>query len=93
MGSLWCRRHYEKCKSFGMGDTVGVVYGGSAGWICSFGSLAENIFSLGNWVLIVGIALGICSAIGGLVNSLKILDKLSSDRKKQDNAVSFNDHD
>ncbi len=49
-------------------------------------------FSLGGWVLIIGIVLGLITAMDGLRQSLKILDRLSG--KKQDPpSPSFNDHD
>lgn len=51
-------------------------------------------FGWGNWVIWVGVALGLVSALDGLVQSLKILSRLS--KKKQDDTpppVSFNDHD
>ncbi len=47
-----------------------------------------------NWVLWVGIALGVITAIDGFRNSLKAMERLS--RRKRDDApppVSFNDHD
>lgn len=47
----------------------------------------------GSWILWVGILLGVGSAIVGLRNSLKILDRIT--RKTDDPAppVSFHDHD
>lgn len=48
----------------------------------------------GDWVLWVGIALGLISAIDGLRISLKTLSQLSK-RKKEDTPppLSYNDHD
>lgn len=47
----------------------------------------------GNWVVWVGIALGILCAVDGLRVSLKALERLSASRKdRQDPGVSFNDH-
>lgn len=54
----------------------------------------QQRFSLGIWVIWVGIVLGFVGAVDGLRTSLKALDKLS--RSKPDKApppVSFNDHD
>lgn len=51
-------------------------------------------FALGDWVLWIGIVLGLVSALDGLRQSLKLLSHLS--KKKSDDApppVSYNDHD
>ena len=48
----------------------------------------------GNWVIWVGIALGLICAINNFVNKLKALSRVA--RPSKDNtppAVSFNDHD
>ena len=54
----------------------------------------RNQLGWGDWVLWVGIALGIITAIDGFCNSLKAMERLSK-RKKDDDPppVSFNDHD
>jgi len=50
-------------------------------------------YNLGSWVLWTGLILGIMSALSGLRSSLRILDKLSSDKKDDTPPpVSFNDH-
>lgn len=51
-------------------------------------------FGWGQWVIFVGIGLGLICAIDGLLNSLKSMERLSR-RKKDDPPppVSFNDHD
>ena len=47
----------------------------------------------GNWVLWVGIFLGVVSAIDGLRTSLKTLSRLTKKEKKDGpSPVSFNDH-
>ena len=46
----------------------------------------------GNWVLWVGIAVGLISAFDGFRNSLKAMSRMSKD-KQEDPQVSFNDHD
>ena len=53
----------------------------------------RNRFGLGNWVLFVGIGLGLFSAIDGFYKSLKALDGLSKEKKKEKNPVSFSEHD
>lgn len=54
----------------------------------------RNSLGWGQWVIYVGIGLGLICAIDGLRTSLKAIDQLSR-RKKDDPPppVSFNDHD
>lgn len=48
----------------------------------------------GEWVIWVGVALGMISAIHGFVNSLKALSLLAKRKKDAEPpTVSFNDHD
>lgn len=49
-------------------------------------------FSLGVWVIWIGILLGIVCAVDGLRMSLKAMEKMSQDQKEKP-PVSFNDHD
>ena len=51
-------------------------------------------FDLGIWVVLVGIGLGFFCAVNGFRNSLKIMERLGRDEKKDDTPppVSFNDH-
>ena len=46
----------------------------------------------GNWVIWVGVALGFCCAVTGFRDSLKVMERMSQDKKKEDPPVSFNDH-
>ena len=50
-------------------------------------------FGWGEWVLWVGIVLGLVSAIDGLRQSLKVLARLSKKDDEDTPPVSFNDHD
>ena len=51
-------------------------------------------FSLGVWVIWVGVVLGLIVAIQGLRSSLKTLEQLSRIKsEKEPPPVSFNDHD
>ena len=54
-------------------------------------------FSLGVWVMIVCIALGMIGAVSGLRSSLKIMEKMDSGNAKQKNAppppTSYNEHE
>ena len=52
----------------------------------------RNQFSLGNWVLWVGILLGLISALDGLRTSLKALSRLTKSEAEDKSAVSFHDH-
>ena len=48
----------------------------------------------GNWVVWVGVVLGILSAISGLRSSLEILNRMGKrSNDPEPPAVSFNDHD
>ena len=47
----------------------------------------------GNWVLWVGIVLGIYGGISGLISSLKTLKRLAADRPADPPPVSYNEHD
>lgn len=48
--------------------------------------------SWGNWVIWVGIVLGIVFAVDGLRHSLKLLSRLTESKEKTPPPVSFNDH-
>ena len=49
-------------------------------------------FGWGQWVLWVAIMLGFICAIQGFRDSLKLLERLSDDKKKDDPGISFNEH-
>ena len=53
----------------------------------------RNIFSLGNWVLWIGIAIGVLAALDGLLQSMKTLARLSDKKQDSPPPVSYNDHD
>ncbi len=51
-------------------------------------------FSLGSWVLVAGILLGVLSAIEGLLHGLRLMRQASRGQKNDTPPpVSFNDHD
>lgn len=52
----------------------------------------DRSFGWGKWVIWVSIALGFICAIQGFRDSLKLLKRLSSGKKKDDPGVSFNEH-
>lgn len=53
----------------------------------------KDRFFLGNWVIFVGIALGLISAIDGLRYSLKTMERMDQKKDQKKPPVSFNDHD
>lgn len=53
----------------------------------------RNRFSLGNWVIFVGIALGLICAVNGFYRNLKLLNESSQDKKAKKPPVSFTEHD
>ena len=54
----------------------------------------RNRFDLGSWVIFVGIALGIYSAVDGLRNSLRTMEKLSRKEEEENKPPrSFNNHE
>ena len=52
----------------------------------------KNRFGLGNWVLFVGIGLGLLFAVDGFVRSLKLLSQMTKDNKKKP-PISYGEHD
>lgn len=51
-------------------------------------------FEWGQWVIWVGVILGLVCAVDGLRTSLKAMSRITSDKKdKEPPAVCFNDHD
>ncbi len=57
-------------------------------------------YALGNWIVILGVVLGLYCAIYNGIQSLKALNKLqekwhseTKNKKKSTHAVSYNDHD
>jgi hypothetical protein len=55
----------------------------------------RNTFQWGQWVIFVGIGLGLICAIESLLTTLKALSRISRKNKGKDDApppVSFNDH-
>lgn len=51
----------------------------------------RNRFSLGLWVLIVGIVLGVLCAINGFYKNLRVLDNMNKSKDKP--PISFTEHD
>ncbi len=53
----------------------------------------KNTFELGVWVIVIGVILGIICAVNGLVSSLKAMQSVAKDKKKEKPPVSFNEHE
>ena len=53
----------------------------------------RNRFSLGSWVLFVGIGLGLFCAVDGFYKSLKLLANMDKEQADKKTPVSFTEHD
>ena len=47
----------------------------------------------GGWVLWAGIVLGVYCAVTGFLSSLRTMERMSAEKKKDALPVSYNDHD
>lgn len=52
----------------------------------------HNQFGWGEWVIVVGVLLGVVCAADGLRTSLKAMERMSKEKKEEEPPVSFNDH-
>lgn len=53
----------------------------------------HNSLGWGSWIIWVGLLVGISSAVSGFRQSLRAMERMSRDRKKQDPPpLSFNEH-
>ena len=50
-------------------------------------------FDLGVWIVLAGIFLGVVCAIDGLWFSMKVMERMSKDKKEEPPPVSFNNHE
>ncbi len=54
----------------------------------------QGRFGWGSWAMVAAVILGILCAVEGLIYNLKVLMRLSKEKKQADSPpVSFNDHD
>ena len=53
----------------------------------------RNSLGWGDWILWIGIVLGIITAIDGFRTSLKAMERISRRKRDDDPPVSFNNHD
>ena len=72
-----------------LGISVAVPLGGFI-WL---GIWLRQRFSLGIWVVLAGIFVGIICAVDGLRTSLKAMERMSKEKNEEPPPVSFNDHE
>lgn len=72
-----------------LGLSVAVPLGGAL-WLAVW---LRDSMGWGDWVIWVGLALGVYCAFDGLRISLKNLSRLAKPKKKEKPPVAFNDHD
>lgn len=53
----------------------------------------KNRFGWGGWIVAVCAILGIVFAIDGLRYSLRLMDRSAKSETREDNTISFNEHD
>ncbi|MBQ4381509.1 MAG: AtpZ/AtpI family protein [Oscillospiraceae bacterium] len=49
-------------------------------------------FSLGSWIVLLGVVLGLMGAAGGFVTNLRTMKRLADRQEKQESKISYNDH-
>ena len=72
---------------------LGISVAAPLGGFIFLGVWLQQRFELGMWVVIAGLVLGVIGAVDGFKNSLKAMERLAGDEKKDPPPVSFNDHD
>ena len=72
-----------------LGLTVAAPLGGCI-WL---GVWLRSHFGLGIWVVLAGVFVGIVCAVDGLRVSLKAMERMSREKKREEPPVSFNDHE
>ena len=72
-----------------LGLSVAVPLGGFT-WL---GVWLRQRFSLGVWVILAGVFVGLVCAIDGLRTSLKAMERMSKEKKEEPPPVSFNEHE
>ena len=53
----------------------------------------QDQYGWGQWVLWVGIALGIYTAVQGLRGTLKAMEHMSKDKSEETSKTAYNDHE
>lgn len=72
-----------------LGISVAVPLGGLI-WLAVW---LQTRFQWGNWVIVVGVILGVFCAVGGLRNSLKLMESMAREKKEEKVPLAFNDHE
>lgn len=72
-----------------LGISVAVPLGGFV-WL---GIWLRQRFTLGVWVVLAGIFVGIICAVDGLRTSIKAMERMSKEKNEEPPPVSFNDHE
>ena len=49
-------------------------------------------FTLGSWVIWVGVVLGVVCAVNGLLASLRTMSRLAKDETENEPPIAYNDH-
>lgn len=79
-------RHLVWLTQFGLSICVPpVLFVAASVWL-------QKVFSLGGWIVAVGVILGILGAVGSLRYSLKAIERQGRDNAKKTPPVSFNHH-
>ena len=71
-----------------LGLSVAVPLAGCV-WLSTW---LRDTFSLGDWVLWVGVVFGAVCALEGFLSSLRVLNRISKEKKDDPPDVFFNDH-
>ena len=53
----------------------------------------RNRLQWGNWVIVVGVVIGIVCAINGLRNSMKTMETMVGEKKEEKQPLAFNNHE
>ena len=72
---------------------LGISVAAPLGGFIWLGIWLRQRFSLGIWVVLAGIFVGLVCAFDGLRVSLKAMERMSKEKNEEPPPVSFNDHE
>jgi len=72
---------------------LGISVAAPLGGFIWLGIWLRQRFSLGIWVVLAGIFVGLVCAFDGLRVSLKAMERMSKDKTEEPPPVAFNDHE
>ena len=72
---------------------LGISVAAPLGGFIWLGIWLRQRFSLGIWVVLAGIIVGLVCAFDGLRVSLKAMERMSKEKNEEPPPVSFNDHE